>query len=459
MWAPCASGRAFARELRAAALTHARGNHRDSEAGSGDMESLGFFYTAQTMADLDALSGLRVEEPSARHVLILDRDDRPHANQLFAKLQIAGVDTTYVVAPGYALMMSEPRETLFDSETLNALKAWLIKDLHTLDRQTIRLDQPRPGQQFFDGLCETAVSIGAAPTLFGILCEPDQAAVTLPCSDTAILLLNVGGNYRIGPNRIYVHIARELARAGCRALRFDLAGLGDSRCDSAFQWPHLYSKDSTLEVKSAIDFLSAQGCKKFYLLGICSGSFVAFQAALADPRVTGQILLNSRLLEWQEANPAAPWQKSMTQAYKSVSFYRRQLLDWRVYKRIFQGDVDVAGITNRWSMLLGARLKRTLKSIFPQDPSDAGPLQKVKLLSRRGTDTLMIVNADDDGRDYLEFHFGTAGKYLKNDARFQMIFVNGSDHTFSDKNGQQSVISTVKAHLGVADSIGLGLSQ
>ncbi len=456
MWAPCASGRAFARELRAAALNHEGGNHGKGEPGSGDVESLGFLYTAQTMADLDALPGLRVDEPSARHVLILDRDDRPNSKQLYATLQSAGVVTTYAVAPGYAHMMSEPRETLFDAETLNSLTAWLAKDLNALNPKTIRLGQHGPRQQFFDGLCETAVSFGVAPTLFGILSESDPAALPSPCSETAILLLSVGGNYHIGPNRIYVHIARELARVGCRALRFDLAGLGDSRSDSGFQWPHLYSKDSTLEVKSAIDFLSSQGCKKFYLLGICSGSFVAFQAALADPRVTGQILLNSRLLEWQEAKPNGPWQNSMTQAYKSVSFYRRQLFDWRIYKRILQGDVDVAGITNRWRMLLGARVKRVLQSVYPHDASDAGPLQKVKFLSRRGTDTLMIVNSDDDGRDYLEFHFGAGGKYLKNDARFQMIFVEDSDHTFSDKNGQTSVISTVKAHLGVSDSMGLG---
>jgi alpha-beta hydrolase superfamily lysophospholipase len=464
LWAPCATGRAFARELRAAALTRERSLDEKNGPVSGDIESLGFMYTAQTMADLDALPGLPADGPLAPRVLILDRDDRPSAKSLLATLQSRGADTTCALAPGYAAMMNEPRETHLDALTMAQLKDWLLSDLMGVSPDPLPLtlanaDQARPRQQQFGGLRETAVSfgavsVGAAPKLFGILTEPDPGQEPPGCSDTAILMLNVAGNYRIGPNRIYVHIARELARTGCRALRFDLAGLGDSRHAEGFQAAHLYSKDSTPEVRAAVDFLSAQGCKKFYLLGICSGSFVAFQAALADTRVTGQILMNSRLLEWREANPDGTWQDAMLQSYKSVAFYRRHLLDWRVYKRILQGDVDVAGIANRVRVLIGARLSRALAATFRKNSFVHGPLHKVQQLSGRGTDTLLIVNADDDGRDYLEFHFGAGGKYLQDDCRFQMFFIANSDHTFSDQHGQKSVISKLKDYLGVHDLIG-----
>lgn len=463
LWAPCVSGRSFVRELRAASLAHHNNSH-ESESENGQqhesIESMGYLYSAQTLAELAVLPGLPVDGHLAHRILLLDRDDRPGANRLFAKLQGTGVETTYAVAPGYALMMSEPRETLLELESLNSLKAWLVKEMNALvdvkatapDDGLVSQHQPILRQHQFEGVLETAVSFGSDPKLFGILSEPAQPTGHVNCSETAVLMLNVGGNYRIGPNRIYVHIARDLARAGCRILRFDLAGLGDSRHPQGFRAAHLYSKDSTPEVRAAIDFLSAQGCKKFYLLGICSGSFVAFQAALADTRVTGQILMNSRLLEWRDANPDGTWQDSMQNAYKSVSFYRRQLFDWHVYKRLFKGDVDVVGISNRLRVLMGARLSRALKSVFLNVSVDSGPMQKVRQLSARGTDTLMIVNADDDGRDYLEFHFGRGGKYLIDDARFQMIFVTGSDHTFSDKKGQNSVISTVKTYLGLHDA-------
>ncbi len=74
LWAPCVTGRAFVRELRAASASSAQ-----PPAGSqaGDMEALGFLYTAQTLHDLHALDIARIEEPPAAHALVVLRDDMP----------------------------------------------------------------------------------------------------------------------------------------------------------------------------------------------------------------------------------------------------------------------------------------------------------------------------------------------------------------------------------------------
>jgi hypothetical protein len=70
-------------------------------------------------------------------------------------------------------------------------------------------------------------------------------------------------------------------------------------CASRAAWataPHkkismldLYSKDATPQVRAAIYFLCAQGCRHFYPLGICTGSFVAFQSALAARLVSDNL--------------------------------------------------------------------------------------------------------------------------------------------------------------------------
>ena len=51
---------------------------------------------------------------------------------------------------------------------------------------------------------------------------------------TGAVLLNAGLIHHIGPNRIYVKLARQIAALGIVALRFDLSGIGDSlpRSDS-----------------------------------------------------------------------------------------------------------------------------------------------------------------------------------------------------------------------------------
>jgi hypothetical protein len=84
-----------------------------------------------------------------------------------------------------------------------------------------------------------------------------------------------------------------------------------------------------------------------------------------------------------------------------------------------------------------------LRRATPED----GVLPKFKRLSARGTDTLMIMSAQDDGLDYVEFHLGRRGSRMKGHANFRMVMVEDSDHTFSTQASQRIVIDTLKEHL------------
>ena len=458
LWAPCKSGRAFTRELRAAATQRGA---RVQATPDGNVLSMGFLYTAPTLSALQALPGLPPpEQVCARHVLILDRDDLPQAKPLVVQLNDRGVDTQYALAAGYAAMMQEPRQTLIDSQSLTLLTDWLAADPLAGDGPVADRSLPfAPVREHrFDGLRESAVQFGPGSDLFGVLAEPDTQAGDAPACDTAVLMLSVGGNYRVGPNRIYTRLARSIAQAGYCALRFDLPGLGDSPTQNEFSMRDLYSKDTTPQVRAAIDFLSGRGCRHFYLLGICSGSFVAFQSALADERVTGQVLMNSRLLEWRQASPDGQWQEAMQQPYKSSSFYRRQLLRPEVYRRLLRGEIDVRGISRRLSALLLARWQRGLRQLLARPVPQDDVLSKVKRLSARGSSTLLLVTEDDDGRDYLEFHFGRRGSYLRDDPNFKMVLVQNSDHTFTDDPAQAFVAATLKSHLDHAHRLQTGRS-
>ena len=136
---------------------------------------------------------------------------------------------------------------------------------------------------------EEALQFGDGERLFGILTEPTDRA---PRSDLPTLLfLNVGANHRVGPNRMYVSLARDLATRGYLGFRFDVAGLGDSRIAPGARENRLYSKDSVVDVKAAMDFLErTRDRRRFVLLGLCSGAYLAFHTAVEDPRVVGQVL-------------------------------------------------------------------------------------------------------------------------------------------------------------------------
>jgi alpha-beta hydrolase superfamily lysophospholipase len=445
MWAPCIKGRGFVRELRAASAARARS---ENNADSRDIEALGYFYSAETVQDLSEMDCSRLDVPPAKKVLILGRDDMPGEGLLPARYREMGMDTSYAVVPGYAAMMAEPRETKLPAATLRLVTDWFAT-AHPLPAGFVEIGQSEPLTTGYiqNGIHEMPLRFGC-DGLFGMLAGPAGLATESERSQTAILMLNVGGNYRIGPGRIYVKMARSLAALGYRALRFDLAGIGDSRTGANFSFDSLYSKDSTAEVREAIDCLAAKGCKKFYLLGICSGSFVAFQTALGDPRVTGQILMNSRLLEWRDEKDAESWQNSMQRYYKSTDFYRRALFQPELYLRLIRGKVDVRGISRRFGEVVKARLKRTFNELMQRAPLSADdPLAKVRRLAARGTHTLLIVGAQDDGRDYLEFHFGKLGSRMQNNPYFRMVVVEESDHTFSGLDSQQFVIAIVHSHL------------
>lgn len=442
LWAPCPTGRAFAREMRAA-----NAQRPISAAAHGELEALGCLYTAETLEQLKALDCVRPDRPPARRVLIIGRDDLPAEGPLPASYREMGMDTTYTVWPGYAGMMAEPHEAVLEPSTLASITEWLTATPASPAPQRPVAHTPDwPDGYALDGLREAPLTFGAGESLFGILTEPADAMPAAGRAETAILMLNVGGNYRIGPNRNYVKMARALAASGYTALRMDLSGIGDSRTEAGFSSGSMYRRRSTADVRAAIDCLAARGCKRFYLMGICSGSYVAFQTALADARVNGQILMNSRLLEWRE-DQEGTWQSSMQRYYKSTDFYRRALLRATLYLRLLRGEVDVNGIAARLWTLLGARLRRAVDGLLNRGTADEGVLPKMKHLGARGTRTLMIMSVQDDGLDYVEFHLGRRGSRLGRDPNFRMVMVEDADHTFSTVASQRVVIDTVREHL------------
>lgn len=453
LWAPCASGRAFTRELRAAGTLRAHAP-RPGDTGGDDLETMGTLYTAQTLQDLQALDGKPGSPLPAPRTLFITRDDLPGAGPLPAAFREAGSDTTVVEWPGYAAMMAEPHETDVPATTLDGIIDWLRAG-EPADAQpeprAAGTDAPLQRDSVFAGVREIPLLFGHEHGLFGILAEPEILDEAGGRAETAILMLNVGTNHRVGPNRLYVKMARAWAARGYRSLRFDLAGIGDSRSAAGYASNRLYSKGSTVDVGAAIERLSGLGVQRFILVGLCSGAYVAFQTALADPRVTGLVLINPRRLEWNEGETL---QSAMQRSYKSSHYYRRAMLEPATYKRLLKGDIDVRGIAGRLATLTRVRAARAARRLLGQAPGEENVLANMRLLSERGTDILLIVAEEDDGLDYLEYHIGPRGRHMSGQPNFRMLMVAGADHTLSQTESQQHVIEAVREHL---DHTGVGV--
>ena len=167
---------------------------------------------------------------------------------------------------------------------------------------------------------EQAVLFGKDRSLVGVVTDPPEKkrGMDLP----AVIFLNSGIVHRVGPNRIYVKMARHLSTMGFVVMRFDFSGIGDSQ-------PR---RDTLPFVKSAIsEVQEAMGCLKevrgvghFVLIGGCSGARISFQAACQDARVVAAFLINYNRGPADANQPAANTTLTVTVG-EICSFQSRKL--------------------------------------------------------------------------------------------------------------------------------------
>lgn len=135
---------------------------------------------------------------------------------------------------------------------------------------------------------ERTVQFGEAGALSGVVTEPEpqHARKAAP----AVILSNVGMHTRIGPFRMWVTLARELAARGFLVLRFDQSGFGDSETQSSTLSD---IQRAGQELRAATDLLvDRRSANGVVLIGFCSGVDGAHVAAGQDERVRGVIHLD-----------------------------------------------------------------------------------------------------------------------------------------------------------------------
>jgi pimeloyl-ACP methyl ester carboxylesterase len=135
---------------------------------------------------------------------------------------------------------------------------------------------------------ESALSFGNSVPIVGVLTEPSADLVN--DDKPTVLLVNAGLLGRIGPFRLHVILARELAKIGFKTVRLDLSGIGDSgrhRDSRPREEQHLS------DIREALDYLENQlGAANFVVMGICTGADNAHRAMLEDERVVGAVCVD-----------------------------------------------------------------------------------------------------------------------------------------------------------------------
>jgi pimeloyl-ACP methyl ester carboxylesterase len=445
LWAPTTTGREYVREVRAFRMIKRPPDGVAGAPRNGGEEAAGYHFDEDTVSSLASIDPLARTGQVAKRVLIVPRDDLPGGEMKLAKhLEKCGAEVRVVPAPGYARMMRDPQDTVVPDGTLEGMIDWLLEAAYPASRASPN-EEPGPtlltasAPSGGTSVRERYVHFGAGRRLFGIVTEPVGDAVS---SDRpAIVFLNVGANHRVGPNRMYVSMARDLAAHGYYCLRFDVGGLGDSKIAPGAQENRLYSKDSVVDVKAAMTLLGeTHHVRRFVLVGLCSGAYLAFHTCVEDQRVVGQVLLNPQTFEWKDGDSL---ELSTRSSFNSTRYYVRSLLNPVVWRRALRGEVQLGAIARVLRERFVARTVAGIQSIAARARSEPEPFTEVarafRTMSDRGVESLLIFSFDDGGLDMIEKHLGSEARKMRGRENFRLAIVEHADHTFTPVGSQLTV--------------------
>jgi pimeloyl-ACP methyl ester carboxylesterase len=225
--------------------------------------------------------------------------------------------------------------------------------------------------------------------LFAIRTLPRRRS---PAAPKTVLFFVTANDLHVGPAREWVELSRRIAAAGSQAVRWDPAGQGLSGQINRGPWRRIFSKadiaDSITVARHA-----CQDAGQLELVGICSGSWYAAQAA-RSLAAQSAILVNPQVWNWR-VTPTL-------------------LQQWGVQKEALHANAasDTGGgpsesRTKRLRALLNPARKRTKSFVHNHLPryvlrvlSRVGlvwlPEDVLTTLAHRGTDVTLIASPEDE---------------------------------------------------------------
>lgn len=442
--APPRTGRAWLREVRA--MQAIKDGKLIQPAGAEPEAGIaGFLLSEPTRAALSTLTLDKAKLAPSRQALVIARDDLPGGEvDLVQTLNDMHVIAELSLAPGYAATVpDDPFKAVVPTQMFDAIATWLDRSFPTPPSNdgTPAASLPVPLVTTARTSETTQERVADVNGLFGITTEAADPNLR---SQVGIVLLNIGANYHIGSNRLYVHMARALAEQGIQVLRLDFSGMGESNLAGAGKENDVYASRFMSEARSAVGMLVERGAKRIVLMGLCSGAYVAYHTATADPRVSGVVLVNPLTFHWTEGDSL---EVRMRKSFGSTEQYKRRLFQYDTWRRLVRGKISVAAISSELARRIRRRAAfkaRWLKAKLSGGIAEATDIERgFRQMCERGTSSLLILGFEDGSRDAVEGHLGKDALSMKGQSAFRMEIWPGTDHTFTPLAAQRKLIARI----------------
>lgn len=256
--------------------------------------------------------------------------------------------------------------------------------------------------------------------LLGVVSLPAQA------SDTGVLVIVGGPQYRVGSHRQFVLLARYLATAGYPVLRFDVRGMGDS----SGEFPGFEDIDADIASAVAAIKNAVPGVRRVVLWGLCDAASAAMISAERLGDIAGMVLLN-------------PWVRNAeTLASAEVKhYYHKRLLDPAFWRKLSSGQVKVFSSLREF---LGKLVRHfALGRRRPENPAESGDFRERMLRGlEQFTGPVLIILSGRDlvAAEFIEFTTGHLQfKKIWGRSNLQRVNLPETDHTFSSRKHRGDV--------------------
>ncbi|MES2403292.1 MAG: hypothetical protein V4567_03020 [Pseudomonadota bacterium] len=427
------SGKAFLREGRALQAAMDLEPDPDGLSSAGG-ELIGFEITDETSAALLSVDIARLTTCPARSLLLIERDDMPARSKLAEHLRTLGADVALLRLPRYVDMMRDPMSNTVAQSIIDAS----IEFIHRIpfaDRQGERSNKPAG----LSGIAELNMagtriieeSMMTADGMFAIVSRPIGTGTS-----RTVLLLTVGALLHVGPNRMYVSLARQLAGHGDTVLRVDLSGIGESKPRNGADENVVYGPHAIDDVGRWVAAVGRNGTGQVAVVGMCSGSYHALQAALRGCPVDSLLLINPAVLRYAENIPVfAP----DAPTFSRVKHYNKTMRDLNAWKKMLRGSVSFDAILQVVGWHAGKFLRRFGKEIARRlhlsARDDLG--RRLQSMARHNVRIHFFFSTAEPGRKLLAIEAGSVVPRLCKAGGLGVHLFEGPDHTFTQRWAQQ----------------------
>ena len=444
VWEPVVKGRRYIRELVAVSKLSATA----SDENQPYIESAGFLMSADTAKAIQHIDLLQQLPSVTGKVYCLYRDDVAGDSALLESLHDAGFFAERGESPGFAEMMAEPQDTVLPEQSVNTIVRWLQSRSSTTIGTAINSSTPAPsvdisstltpsivfnsGKEHCTNIKESVCWYSPRKRLFGVLCCPTGGSVS---DKPLVILANSGSVHHVGPNRVYVHLARQLAACGVSSLRIDIQGIGESCKLDDHNKNHPYQDTAVSDVTSAVQYvLSERLASAVTIAGICSGSYSAFHSALAQNSkklpITEIILINPLTFYWQDdMSLDIP---SVYQNIKDSKHYAKSIRSLQSWKKLVSGKASVSYIINFIGNRVAALFQQTTAAIT-ESISDKKSELACDLLTimDKGIKIIFVFASTDPGLDIVNAEAKRTFRRGLLSGAIELSVIDGADHTFS----------------------------